>query len=87
MHISHLANITDEQINELLGAIVDVENLFMSMQREDDLDTKKVYYYLFRLLRQCILSRQQAVIRGPLGDPPFESPSICKAITNFVFYK
>lgn len=49
MHISHLADITDEQINELLGAIVDVENLFMSMQREDDLDTKKVYYYLFRV--------------------------------------
>lgn len=49
MHISHLSDITDEQINELLGAIVDVENLFMSMQREDDLDTKKVYYYLFRV--------------------------------------
>lgn len=48
-HISHLDYITDEQINELLGAIVDVENLFMSMHREADDDTKKVYYYLFRV--------------------------------------
>lgn len=44
-----MGDITDEQINELLGAIVDVENLFMSMQGEEDEDTKKVYYYLFRV--------------------------------------
>lgn len=48
-HISHLTNISDEQVNELLGAIVDVENLFMSMHREQDADTKKVYYFLFRV--------------------------------------
>lgn len=82
-----MGDITDEQMNELLGAIVDVENIFVSLHREEDEDTKKVYYYLFRLLRQCILSRQQAVIRGPLGDPPFETPSISKAVTNFVFHK
>lgn len=86
-HIRHLEDISDDQLTELLGTIIDVENLFMSMQREDDQDTKKVYYYLFRLLRQCILTRQQPIIRGPLGDPPFEVPSIAKAVTNFVFYK
>ncbi|XP_052865783.1 histone acetyltransferase KAT2A [Anopheles cruzii] len=86
-HIRHLGDISEEQMNELLGAIVDVENLYMSMLREPDTDTKKVYAYLFRLLRQCILSRTQAVIRGPLGDPPFEQPSISKAVTNFVLYK
>lgn len=48
-HISHLSYITEEQTNELLGAVVDVENLFMSMHREEDDDTKKVYYYLFRV--------------------------------------
>lgn len=57
-HISHLGYITDEQINELLGAIVDVENLFMSMHREQDVDTRKVYYYLFRVsLREPVLLR------------------------------
>ncbi|XP_062563590.1 histone acetyltransferase KAT2A isoform X1 [Armigeres subalbatus] len=87
MHIAHLGEISDDQINELLGAIVDVENLYMSMLRETDTDTKKVYAYLFRLLRQCILTRSQPVIRGPLGDPPFEQPSISKAVTNFVLFK
>ncbi|XP_055547535.1 histone acetyltransferase KAT2A [Wyeomyia smithii] len=87
MHITHLGDINEDQINELLGAIVDVENLYMSMLRETDTDTKKVYAYLFRLLRQCILTRAQAVIRGPLGDPPFEHPSISKAVTNFVLHK
>lgn len=86
-HISHLTGISSQQMNELLGAIIDMENLFMSMQRVDDEDTKKVYIYLFRLLRQCVISRQHPVIRGPLGDPPFESPCIAKSISSFVFYK
>ncbi|XP_055836457.1 histone acetyltransferase KAT2A-like [Episyrphus balteatus] len=86
-HISHLDGISSDQMNELLGAIIDMENLFMSMQRVADEDTKKVYLYLFRLLRQCVISRQKAIIRGPLGDPPFEAPCIAKAISSFVFYK
>lgn len=86
-HIAHLDGISASEMNDLLGAIIDMENLFMSMQRVDDEDTKKVYLYLFRLLRQCVITRQQAVIRGPLGDPPFESPCIAKAVYSFVFYK
>ncbi|XP_017861371.1 PREDICTED: histone acetyltransferase KAT2A isoform X1 [Drosophila arizonae] len=86
-HISHLTEISRSSMDELLGAIIDMENLFMSMQRVEDEDTKKVYLYLFRLLRQCVLTRQQAVIRGPLGDPPFESPCITKAVLSLVFYK
>lgn len=86
-HITHLVDITDDEVNDLLGAIVDVENLYMSIVREADKDTKKVYCYLFRLLRQCILSRTEPVIHGPLGEPPFEHPSISKAVTNFVLHK
>ncbi|EDW70511.1 histone acetyltransferase KAT2A [Drosophila virilis] len=86
-HISHLTEISRTSMDDLLGAIIDMENLFMSMQRVEDEDTKKVYLYLFRLLRQCVLTRQQAVIRGPLGDPPFESPCISKAVLSLVFYK
>lgn len=67
-HVSHLTDQQEDQLNELLGAIVDVENLYMSIMREEDKDTKKVYCYLFRLLRQCILTRSQPVIRGPLGN-------------------
>lgn len=118
-HISHLNTISDEQISEMLGAIVDTENLYISMHNEKDDDTKRIYYYLFRvsflflhnpfttkrqepfietfqnlsfpsnmkLLRECLLNQQQPVIKGPLGDPPFESPSVAKAITNYVYLK
>ncbi|XP_030375226.1 histone acetyltransferase KAT2A [Scaptodrosophila lebanonensis] len=86
-HIAHLDGISNSSMDELLGAIIDMENLFMSMQRVEDEDTKKVYLYLFRLLRQCVLTRQHPTIRGPLGDPPFESPCITKAVLSLVFYK
>nr|XP_026491863.1 histone acetyltransferase KAT2A [Vanessa tameamea] len=86
-HVTQLEALSAAEVNRLLGAVVDVENIFMSMHREDDHDTKRVYYYLFKLLRKCILSRSQPRIEGPLGQPPFERPSIAKAITNFVLYK
>ncbi|XP_063366172.1 histone acetyltransferase KAT2A [Cydia amplana] len=86
-HVTQLQGLQVSEVNRLLGAVVDVENIFMSMHREDDHDTKRVYYYLFKLLRKCILSRSKPTIEGPLGQPPFERPSIAKAITNFVLYK
>ncbi|CAH0397112.1 unnamed protein product [Chilo suppressalis] len=86
-HVTQLQGLPVAEVNRLLGAVVDVENILMSMHREDDHDTKRVYYYLFKLLRKCILTRTQPRIEGPLGQPPFERPSIAKAITNFVLYK
>lgn len=86
-HISHLLPQSDEMINKLLGMVVDVDNIFMGMHREEDPDTKRVYYFLFKLLRRSILSMTKPIIEGPLGQPPFEKPSISKAITNFVVYK
>ncbi|XP_068622942.1 histone acetyltransferase KAT2A isoform X1 [Battus philenor] len=86
-HVTQLQGLAVSEVNRLLGAVVDVENIFMSMHREDDHDTKRVYYYLFKLLRKCILTRTHPRIEGPLGQPPFERPSIAKAITNFVLYK
>ncbi|KAF9804318.1 hypothetical protein SFRURICE_011933 [Spodoptera frugiperda] len=86
-HVTQLQGLPVAEVNRLLGAVVDVENIFMSMHREDDHDTKRVYYYLFKILRKCILTRSHPRIEGPLGQPPFERPSIAKAITNFVLYK
>lgn len=43
--------------------------------------------FLFQLLRKCIVDMSKPTIEGPLGQPPFERPSIAKAITNFVLYK
>ncbi|XP_038218965.1 histone acetyltransferase KAT2A isoform X1 [Zerene cesonia] len=86
-HVTQLQGLSGAEINRLLAAVVDVENIFMSMHREDDQDTKRVYYFLFKLLRKCILTRSEPQIDGPLGQPPFEKPSIARAITNFVLYK
>lgn len=86
-HYNHLKNCTLPEINKLLAAVVDVENLYMSMLRESDPETKKIYFYLFKLLRKSILTRVTPVIEPALGKPPFEQPSIAKAITNFVLYK
>ena len=86
-HVSHLRPVADSELNRLLGMVVDVENIYMSMQKEEDADTKRVYFYLFKLLRKCIVTMTKPTIEGPLGQPPFERPNIFKAITNFVLYK
>lgn len=77
-HVSHLETEPEEQINFLLSMVVDVENLFMCVQKEPDADNKQVYFYLFKLLRKCILQMTKPSVEGPLGKPPFEKPNIEK---------
>uniref|UniRef100_A0A673N614 Histone acetyltransferase n=1 Tax=Sinocyclocheilus rhinocerous TaxID=307959 RepID=A0A673N614_9TELE len=77
-HVSHLENVSEEEINRLLGMVVDVENLFMSVHKEEDTDTKQVYFYLFKLLRKCILQ---------MGKPVVEDLSLPQGVLNFVQYK
>ncbi|XP_048870777.1 histone acetyltransferase KAT2A isoform X2 [Brienomyrus brachyistius] len=86
-HVSHLENVSEEEINRLLGMVVDVENLFMSVHKEEDTDTKQVYFYLFKLLRKCILQMSKPIVEGSLGSPPFEKPNIEQGVLNFVQYK
>ena len=47
----------------------------------------QVYFYLFKLLRKCILQIAKPSMEGPLGSPPFEKPSIAKGVTNFVLHR
>uniref|UniRef100_A0A2R5LNL4 histone acetyltransferase n=1 Tax=Ornithodoros turicata TaxID=34597 RepID=A0A2R5LNL4_9ACAR len=86
-HVSHLESAHEDELNRLLGIVVDVENMFMCVHREEDADTKQVYFYLFKLLRKSILLMTQPTVEGPLGNPPFEKPSIAKGVTNFVVFK
>ena len=60
--------------------VIDVENLFMCVHKEEDADTKQVYFYLFKLLRKGILQMSTVTVEGPLGSPPFEKPSIGKVM-------
>ncbi|KAK6170523.1 hypothetical protein SNE40_018897 [Patella caerulea] len=86
-HASHLENVSEDELNRLLRIVVDVENLFLCVHKEEDAETKQVYFYLFKLLRKCILNMSHPTIEGQLGHPPFEKPSIAKGVTNFVVYK
>lgn len=86
-HITHLKSQTEEKLNKLLSMAIDADNLFMGTHREEDDDTKKIYFYLYTLLRKSILSMTKPTIEGPLGHPPFDKPSIAKAVMNFVLYK
>ncbi|KAH3876567.1 histone acetyltransferase KAT2B-like [Dreissena polymorpha] len=86
-HVSHLEDTDADELDRLLRIVVDVENLFMCVHKEEDAETKQVYFYLFKLLRKCILNMSNPTIEGPLGSPPFEKPSIAKGVTNFVLYK
>ena len=53
-HVSHLEKVGNDEINRLLGIVVDVENLFLCVHKEEDADTKQVYFYLFKV--SCIWS-------------------------------
>lgn len=75
---------SDDEVNYLLSMVVDVENLFMCVHKEPDADNKQVYFYLFKLLRKCILQTSKPSVEGPLGKPPFEKPSIEKVSKNQV---
>lgn len=86
-HISHLKNKRDQDLNRLLGMVVDVENMYMAMSHEKNPDTTKMYSLLFKILRKCILSLDTPAIDNAMGQPPFEKPSIHKAVTNFVMSK
>lgn len=74
-HVSHLENVSEEEINRLLGMVVDVENLFMSVHKEEDTDTKQVYFYLFKVSRQLSLTMPPAtyVIASKAPSPLFLS--------------
>ncbi|XP_060516786.1 histone acetyltransferase KAT2B [Cylas formicarius] len=87
LHISHLRHQPDEIINKLLRMVIDVDNMYTAMTREENPKTKKVYLYLFKLLRNSVLTLETPVVEGPLGQPPFERPSIEKAVSNLLVYK
>lgn len=86
-HTSHLVDTPEEELNRLAGIAVDVEHLFNCVHREEDPDTKQVFFYLFKHLRKCIANMNHPSLEGPLGHPPFEKPCIAKGVTNFVLYK
>lgn len=85
-HVSHLENVSEEEMNRLLGIVLDVEYLYTCVHKEEDADTKQVYFSLFKLLRKCILQMVKPMVEAQ-ESPPFEKPSIEQGVNNFVQYK
>ncbi|KAG1653006.1 Histone acetyltransferase KAT2A [Nymphon striatum] len=86
-HVSHLDDADEKELDTLLGIVVDIENLFLCVSKEEDNDTKQVYFHLFRLLRKSILHRVMPSVEATLGLPPYETPSIAKGVMNFAMQK
>lgn len=98
-HMKQYANYTDTQLNRLLQTALDVETLFSLICKEEDADSKHIYFFLFKLLRKSILNKESvsseceqqgayfSTVEAHLGKPPFEEPSITKAVINFLFCK
>lgn len=82
-HITHLENVSEDELNRLLAIVVDLENLFIVVNAEEDPDTKQVYYYLFKLLRKSIVMLSKPIVEGPLGQPPFEEVNITKVRSTY----
>ena len=45
--------------------VVDVENLFMSVHKEEDTDTKQVYFYLFKVSAILPVDRRKTTDAQP----------------------
>ena len=86
-HSHVLQTKSTQEIDSLLNSVADLENLYMIVNAEQDQETKTIYYHLFKLLRKSIINCSPPEVEGPLGQPPFESPSITQAVTNFVLTK
>lgn len=53
-HISHLRTKSEEELNRLLSMVVDVDNMYIAMNREENPDTKKPYSYLFKVGKKIV---------------------------------
>jgi hypothetical protein len=54
-HISHLRNKNEDELNRLLRMVVDIDNMGTAMSREENVETKKVYTYLFHVTQSYIV--------------------------------
>ncbi|CAL8078695.1 unnamed protein product [Orchesella dallaii] len=90
-HISDLFKLTDATIDELMGRMVDIETIFLVLQRDplmDDPESKQIFYYLYGLLRRSVVTHCSPLPDfETLGMPPYEEPSISRALTALIPFR
>lgn len=62
--MTHLENVSEEEMNRLLGIVLDVEYLYTCVHKEEDADTKQVYFSLFKVSVTLSL----CTLQPPLSD-------------------
>uniref|UniRef100_A0A8C4LTD6 histone acetyltransferase n=1 Tax=Equus asinus asinus TaxID=83772 RepID=A0A8C4LTD6_EQUAS len=77
-HVSHLENVSEDEINRLLGMVVDVENLFMSVHKEEDTDTKQTYppHRFLSMLEEEIYGANSPIWESGFTMPPSEGTQL-----------
>lgn len=73
-HVTHLENVSEEEMNRLLGIVLDVEYLYTCVHKEEDADTKQVYFSLFK-------------VSPRLPPPPSCLPAGRDALTSLSFIR
>ncbi|EDV26752.1 uncharacterized protein TRIADDRAFT_22087 [Trichoplax adhaerens] len=87
-HIVHLKHLDDDELGKLLSMTVDMDSIWVLVSNQHiDNDTKQVYVYVYKLLRKCINSAIRPSLDTQLGKPPFEQPTIERAVYNFTMLK
>jgi histone acetyltransferase len=94
-HLKKYSSYSETELNRLVLMVLDIETLFTLICKEEDADSKHIYFFLFKLLRKSMINpnvnnadtREENCVEAYLGKPPFEEPPIVRAILNFLFCK
>uniref|UniRef100_A0A3B3I907 histone acetyltransferase n=1 Tax=Oryzias latipes TaxID=8090 RepID=A0A3B3I907_ORYLA len=92
-HVSHLENISEEEMNRLLGVVLDVEYLYTCVHKEEDADTKQVYFSLFlSMLEEEVYSHSSPIwslefLAGTTGGQiPVQTVISAPPVTRSLYY-
>uniref|UniRef100_A0A8C7Q4X4 histone acetyltransferase n=1 Tax=Oncorhynchus mykiss TaxID=8022 RepID=A0A8C7Q4X4_ONCMY len=61
-HVTHLENVSEEEMNRLLGIVLDVEYLYTCVHKEEDADTKQVYFSLFKVSHSSTSNSNELIV-------------------------
>ncbi|CAG0921243.1 unnamed protein product, partial [Notodromas monacha] len=84
-HYEHLSSLTDARLQQLLELYYDAETIFISLTKENDVETRKIFRYLYQILKKAVneKSNAQLDVLKVLGQPPFEKPTFNALVQQF----
>ncbi len=86
--MTHLENVSEEEMNRLLGIVLDVEYLYTCVHKEEDPDTKQVYFSLFKVssvVAHCEVVVTCSTVRDSLFWKYKKYRSVNEIVTTILF--